>query len=162
MLYRTQSTVSTLCSSFSVSIKQSTGHTHTGHTDRENTPDTGTHTRTTRPPNKHLPQAFNNAQRWRDDGACHLPRPGGWPRRVQVRFCPASVPVNVQVRFCPATGWPLRPARDHHHHGCLHRALQTVRRLPTQRARASVRSRRGASVPLRRLDSRDDQLRISP
>jgi len=29
-------------------VKQSTGHTHTGHTDRENTPDTGTHTRTTR------------------------------------------------------------------------------------------------------------------
>ena len=31
-------------------VKQSTGHTHTGHTDRENTPDNGTHTRTTRPP----------------------------------------------------------------------------------------------------------------
>ena len=43
-------------------IKQSTGHTHTGHTDRENTPDTGTHTRTTIPPNEHLPQALNNAQ----------------------------------------------------------------------------------------------------
>jgi len=57
-------------------VKQSTGHTHTGHTDRENTPDTGTHTRTTRPPNEHLPQALINAQRWRDDGACHLPRPG--------------------------------------------------------------------------------------
>jgi len=51
-------------------VKQSTGHTHTGHTDRENTPDTGTHTRTTRPPNEYLPQALNNAQRWRDDGAC--------------------------------------------------------------------------------------------
>ena len=46
-------------------VKESTGHTHTGHTDRENTPDTGTHTRTTRPPNEHLPQALNNAQRWR-------------------------------------------------------------------------------------------------
>ena len=44
-------------------VKQSTGHTHTGHTDREDTPDTGTHTRTTRPPNEHLPQALNNAQR---------------------------------------------------------------------------------------------------
>ena len=73
-------------------VKQSTGHTHTGHTDRENTPDTvptptdtdtGTHTRMTRPPNEHLPQALNNAHRWRDDGACHLPRPGGWPRRSQ-------------------------------------------------------------------------------
>jgi len=64
-------------------VKQSTGHTHTGHTDRENTPDTGPHTRTTRPPNEHLAQALNNAQRWRDDGACHLPRPGGWPRRSQ-------------------------------------------------------------------------------
>jgi len=51
-------------------VKQSTGHTHTGHTDRENTPDTGTHTRTTRPPNEHLLQALNNAQRWRDDGKC--------------------------------------------------------------------------------------------
>ena len=60
-------------------VKQSTGHTHTGHTGRKNTPDTGTHTRMTRPPNEHLPQALNNAQRWRDDGACHLPRPGGWP-----------------------------------------------------------------------------------
>jgi len=66
-----------------VCVKQSTGHTHTGHTDREDTPDTGTHTRTTRPPNEHHPQALNNAQRWRDDGACHLPRPGGWPRRSQ-------------------------------------------------------------------------------
>jgi len=46
-------------------VKQSTGHTHTGHADREDTPDTGTHTRTTRPPNEHLSQAFNNAQRWR-------------------------------------------------------------------------------------------------
>ena len=51
-----------------IQVKQSTGHTHTGHTDRENTPDTSTHTRTTRPPNEHLPQALNNAQRWRDDG----------------------------------------------------------------------------------------------
>jgi len=50
-----------------VLVKQSTGHTHTGHTDREDTPDTGTHTRTTRPPNEHLPQALNNAQRWRED-----------------------------------------------------------------------------------------------
>ena len=45
-----------------VCVKQSTGHTHTGHTNRENTPDTGTHTRTTRPPNEHLhlphPQAL--------------------------------------------------------------------------------------------------------
>jgi len=48
------------------SVKQSTGHTHTGHTDREHPPDTGTHTRTTRPPNEHLPQALNNAQRWRE------------------------------------------------------------------------------------------------
>jgi len=55
--------------SIHIYVKQSTGHTHTGHTDRENTPDTGTHTRTTRPPNEHLPQALNNAQRWRDDGA---------------------------------------------------------------------------------------------
>jgi len=42
--------------------QQVTRHTHTGHTDRENTPDTGTHTRTTIPPNEHLPQALNNAR----------------------------------------------------------------------------------------------------
>jgi len=27
-----------------------------------------------RPPNEHPPQTLNNARRWRDDGACHLPR----------------------------------------------------------------------------------------
>ena len=61
------------------------GVTPAGVGDRENTPDTGAHTRTTRPPNEHLPQALNNAQRWREDGACHLPRPGGWPRLQRVK-----------------------------------------------------------------------------
>jgi len=46
-------------------------HRHTHAHDEDNTP------------NKHLPQVLNNARRWRDDGACHLPRPGGWPRRSQ-------------------------------------------------------------------------------
>jgi len=68
-------------------VKQSRGHTHTGHTDRENTPDTGTHTRTTRPPNKNLPQALNNAQRWRDDGACEY---SGTVRVDPAVFCPAA------------------------------------------------------------------------
>ena len=47
------------------------------HTDREQHP-TPTHTRTRqqhpKPSNEHLPQTLNNARRWRDDGACHLPR----------------------------------------------------------------------------------------
>jgi len=53
------------------------------HTHRKTTPPTPTHTRTRqeqhlKPPNEHLPQTLNNARRRRDDGACHLPRPGGW------------------------------------------------------------------------------------
>jgi len=66
--------------------KRSTGHTHTHTPTENNTPDTDTHTRQEqhpKPPNEHLPQTLNNARRWRDDGACHLPRPGGWPRRSQ-------------------------------------------------------------------------------
>jgi len=35
-----------LCVCLCLGVKQTTGHTHTGHTDRVNTPDTGTHTRT--------------------------------------------------------------------------------------------------------------------
>jgi len=41
-----------------------TGHTHTGHTDRENTPDTGTHTRTTRPPNEHQVNPNHEPRAW--------------------------------------------------------------------------------------------------
>jgi len=56
------------------------------HTDREQHPrHRHTHTRQEqhpKPPNEHLPQTLNNARRWRDDGACHLPRPGGWLRRT--------------------------------------------------------------------------------
>jgi len=55
-----------VCHTYTILVKQSTGHTHTGHTDRENTPDTGTHAHD-KTPNEHLPQALNNAQRWRDD-----------------------------------------------------------------------------------------------
>jgi len=43
-------------------VKQSTGHTHTGHTDRENTPDTGTHAheriQSEQRPNKCWPNPF--------------------------------------------------------------------------------------------------------
>jgi len=55
--------------------------THT-HTDREQQPRyTHTHDKNKpTPPNEHPPQTLNNARRWRDDGTCHLPRPGGWPR----------------------------------------------------------------------------------
>ena len=64
-------------------VNRSTGHTHT-HT-QNNSPDTDTHTHTRQeqhpePPKGHPPQTLNIARRWRDDGACHLPRPGGWPR----------------------------------------------------------------------------------
>jgi len=48
-------------------------HTHTPA--ENNTPDTDTHTRQEqhpKPPDEHLPQTLNNAQSWRDDGACHL------------------------------------------------------------------------------------------
>jgi len=61
-------------------LKRSTGHTHTP--TENNTPDTDTrqvqHPKTS---NEHLPQTLNNARKRRDDGACHLPRPGGWKRR---------------------------------------------------------------------------------
>jgi len=57
------------------------------HTDREQHPrHRHTHTRQEqhpKPPNEHLPQTLNTARRWRDDGACHRPRPGWWPRRSQ-------------------------------------------------------------------------------
>jgi len=66
-------------------INRSHTHTHTHtHTQRENNTPTPTHTYTTRTtpqrvnPNEHLAQTLNSARRWRDDGACHLPRPGGW------------------------------------------------------------------------------------
>ena len=84
----------------SLCVKQSTGHTHTGHTDRENIPDTGTHTRTTRLPNEHLPPALNNAQRWRDDGACHLARPGGWPRRSQHERIYTYISKYIYIYIC--------------------------------------------------------------
>jgi len=65
---------------------QQVTHTHTHTPTENNTLDTDTHTRPEqhpKPSNDHLPQTLNNARRWRDDGACHLPRPGGWPRRSQ-------------------------------------------------------------------------------
>ena len=49
MLIRGAKTDTVFYSYLACFVKQSTGHTHTGHTDRENTPNTGTHTRTTRP-----------------------------------------------------------------------------------------------------------------
>jgi len=36
---------------------------------------------TTNDPVKDHPPSLNNNRRWRGDGAYHLPRPGGWPRR---------------------------------------------------------------------------------
>jgi len=57
---------------------------HTRTHRQRTTPPTPTHTHAhdeNNTPNEHLPQALNNARRCRDDGACHLPRPGEWPRR---------------------------------------------------------------------------------
>ena len=56
-------------------ILQNTDHTHNTHT-----------TRTTTQPNtrtKHTTKPLSSDRRLRDDGACHLPRQGGWPRRSQ-------------------------------------------------------------------------------
>ena len=53
-------------------FQQNTGHTH--------------NTRTTTQPNtrtKHMTEPLSSDRRLRDDGACHLPRLGGWPRRSQ-------------------------------------------------------------------------------
>jgi len=53
-------------------FQQNTGHTH--------------NTRTTTQPNtrtKHTTEPLSSGRRLRDDGACHLPRLGGWPRRSQ-------------------------------------------------------------------------------
>ena len=55
-----------------LSFQQNTGHTHS--------------TRTTTQPNtqtKHTTEPLSSDRRLRDDGACHLPRLGGWPRRSQ-------------------------------------------------------------------------------
>jgi len=75
-----------LFNTWNVCKKINRSHTHT-HRQRT-TPPTPTHTHTRQeehpnPPNKHLPQTLNNARRWRDDDACHLPRmyaehEGGW------------------------------------------------------------------------------------
>ena len=68
-------------------INRSHTQTHT-YTPTENNTPRHRNTRTRqeqhpKPPNEHLPQTLNSARRWRDNGACHLPRPGGWPRRSQ-------------------------------------------------------------------------------
>jgi len=56
-------------------------HAHRTHRQRKHSRHRHTHAHD-KTRNEHLPQALNNAQRWRDDGACHLPRPGGWPPLV--------------------------------------------------------------------------------
>jgi len=62
-------------------------HTHTHTPTENNTPDTDTHThdknKTPNPQTNSSHNTLNKARRWRDDGACHLPRPGGWPRRSE-------------------------------------------------------------------------------
>jgi len=55
-------------------------HTHTPI--ENNTPDNDTHAHdknNTPNPKRTPPTKRNNARRWRDDGACHRPRPGGRP-----------------------------------------------------------------------------------
>ena len=81
-------------------------HTHT-HTHRQRTtPPTPTHTRTRqerhpKPPNEHLPQTLHNARRWRDDGACHLPRPCG---------CEHNNPDSLDARLFPSVVLAVAPA----------------------------------------------------
>ena len=60
-------------------------HTHTP--TENNTPDNDTHTHAhdeNNTSNEHLPQALDNARRWRDDGACHLPGPACGKKKVAV------------------------------------------------------------------------------
>jgi len=89
-----------------------TGYKHTP--TENNTPDTHTHTRPEqhpKPPNEHPPQTLNNARRWRDDGACHLPRPGGWPRRRKCVFRRCLSP-RVSPRYLACAPPPLRPVHE--------------------------------------------------
>jgi len=53
MIILVQASARGVCAGPYVGVKQSTGHTHTGHTDRENTPDTGTHLTRTQSEQRH-------------------------------------------------------------------------------------------------------------
>jgi len=78
-------------------------HTHTP--TENNTPDT--HTRQEqrpKPPNEHLSQTLNNARRWRDDGACHLPCPGWrceWAQLWIERRCESSAQQKSLIAASP-------------------------------------------------------------
>ena len=64
--------------------EKSTCHTHTHIVKEQHPRHRHRHTRQEqhpKPPNEHLPQTLNNARRWRDDGACHLPRQNRWARK---------------------------------------------------------------------------------
>jgi len=94
--------------------KGSTGHTHTHTPTENNTPATSTHTHdknNTQTPHEHLPQTPNNARRWRDDGACHLPRRR---RHSRVGYEQALVCLSIrqtqEVRSLSWPAWP-RPSR---------------------------------------------------
>ena len=80
--------------------KRSTRHTHT-HPDREQHPrhqHAHTHDKNnTPPPHEHLPQTLNHARRWRDDGACHLPRPNA--PRVRKRPHPNIMSYNKTYKY---------------------------------------------------------------
>jgi len=73
----------------------------------------------TKPPNEHPPQTLNNARRWRDDGACHIPRPDGWPRRIQRgRYRPRvnvnrTEPDSIDARPFPLCGVSCRACLKH-------------------------------------------------
>ena len=71
---------------YSMSVKRSTCHTHNN--TARTTPQTNNHMND--PPHPTL----NNAQTWRDDGAYHHPRPGGWPsvyiKLTFPRYCRCS------------------------------------------------------------------------
>ena len=68
-------------------------HTHT-HRQRTTPP---THTRQEqhpKPPHEHSPQTLNNARKWRDDGAYHFPRPGGWLVVKGLTFNPLTLTIT--------------------------------------------------------------------
>jgi len=94
--------------SFSTCSHKRINRSHT-HTHRQRTPPTPTHTHdknnTPNPKTSTSHKTLHNARRWCDDGACHLPQPGGWPRRkvsvggrVEVR--PPSSPLVEAVFLC--------------------------------------------------------------
>ena len=107
--------------------KRETGHarahTHTHTPTENNTPDTHTTRTTPQTPKRTL----NNARRWRDDGACHLPRPR--PRHQVKKETGDTHKHTHTTRTTPRTPQPSAPR------GRNHRVPGTTGRTPRARAR---------------------------